>query len=112
MCAGDWTSPGLSRPEDASAPKFYRTPSGVRVQELIEGNGPAPNNGDTVLIDFVLRRWVQGWQWPLPYNLWREVGKAQWLACAANVMLHPVCLAQEQRILHLRHGGGCELPAT
>jgi hypothetical protein len=26
------------------------------LQELVEGTGPTPQNGDTVLIDYVLRR--------------------------------------------------------
>ncbi len=56
--AGDWTSPGLSTPEDPDAPRFFRTPSGVRVQELVAGaeSGPAAAAGDAVLVDYVLRR--------------------------------------------------------
>jgi FKBP-type peptidyl-prolyl cis-trans isomerase len=54
--AGDWSSPGLASPEDETAPKFFRTESGVKVQELMEGSGPKTHSGDRVLIDFVLRR--------------------------------------------------------
>ncbi|KAL4457260.1 hypothetical protein ABPG75_012125 [Micractinium tetrahymenae] len=52
----DWSSPGLAAPIDPSQPKFFRTDSGVRVQVLAEGAGPAAAAGDTVLVDFVLRR--------------------------------------------------------
>ena len=37
-------------------PRFFKTPSGVRVQVLAEGGGPAAAAGDLVLIDYVLRR--------------------------------------------------------
>lgn len=40
----------------APRPRFFKTPSGVRVQLLAEGSGPAAAAGDVVLIDFVLRR--------------------------------------------------------
>lgn len=53
---GDWSSPGLSAPVDPSQPKFFKTDSGVRVQVLAEGSGPAASTGDTVLVDYVLRR--------------------------------------------------------
>ncbi|KAL4421178.1 hypothetical protein ABPG77_003361 [Micractinium sp. CCAP 211/92] len=53
---GDWSSPGLAAPIDPSQPKFFKTDSGVRVQVLAEGAGPAATAGDTVLVDFVLRR--------------------------------------------------------
>jgi len=54
--AGDWSSPGLSVPEDPNVPRFVKTASGIRIQELAMGKGPIPAIGDTVLIDFVLRR--------------------------------------------------------
>ncbi|PSC73907.1 peptidyl-prolyl cis-trans isomerase FKBP16-chloroplastic isoform X2 [Micractinium conductrix] len=53
---GDWSSPGLSAPVDPNQPKFFKTDSGVRVQVLAEGSGPAAAPGDAVLVDFVLRR--------------------------------------------------------
>ncbi|PRW58033.1 peptidyl-prolyl cis-trans FKBP-type [Chlorella sorokiniana] len=53
---GDWSSPGLGAPVDPSQPKFFKTPSGVRVQVLAEGSGPEAAAGDAVLVDFVLRR--------------------------------------------------------
>jgi len=43
-------------PEDPSAPKFYKTPGGVKVQQLIKGSGPVAAAGDTVLFDYTLRR--------------------------------------------------------
>ncbi|MEW5317027.1 MAG: hypothetical protein WDW38_008359 [Sanguina aurantia] len=54
--SGDWSSPGLSVPVDESAPKFSKTASGVRIQELAVGTGPAAAVGDAVLFDYVLRR--------------------------------------------------------
>lgn len=54
--SGDWSSPGLSVPVDESAPKFSKTASGVRIQELAMGSGPAAAVGDAVLFDYVLRR--------------------------------------------------------
>lgn len=54
--AGDWSSPGLSAPEDDALPKFFKTNSGVKVQVLAPGSGPAAQKGDAVLIDYVLRR--------------------------------------------------------
>ncbi|KAI8469354.1 MAG: hypothetical protein J3K34DRAFT_385891 [Monoraphidium minutum] len=53
---GDWTTPGLNVPEDPTAPKFYRTPGGVKVQELAVGSGPPAAPGDAVLFDYTLRR--------------------------------------------------------
>ena len=48
------TSPPLHLPLPA---RFFKTPSGVRVQVLAEGSssGPAAAAGDPVLVDFVLR---------------------------------------------------------
>lgn len=54
--AGDWSSPGLATPEDEALPKFFKTASGVKVQILSPGSGPAAQKGDAVLIDYVLRR--------------------------------------------------------
>lgn len=54
--AGDWSSPGLAAPEDDGLPKFFKTSSGVKVQVLSPGAGPAAQKGDAVLIDYVLRR--------------------------------------------------------
>jgi hypothetical protein len=50
--AGDWTSPGLAAPESDSLPKFFKTRSGVKVQEIAAGNGPIAQSGDAVLIDY------------------------------------------------------------
>jgi hypothetical protein len=41
---------------DDALPKFFKTANGVRVQELRVGQGPQAQQGDGVLIDFVLRR--------------------------------------------------------
>lgn len=54
--AGDWSSPGLSAPVDDTAPQFFKTENGVKVQVLSEGQGPPASDSDTVLIDFSLRR--------------------------------------------------------
>lgn len=54
--AGDWSSPGLATPVDDSQPKFYKTVSGVKIQELSAGSGPEAKEGSTVLFDYVLRR--------------------------------------------------------
>lgn len=54
--AGDWSTPGLGAPEDEAAPKFFKTPSGVAVQQLAEGAGAEAQRGDKVLVDYVLRR--------------------------------------------------------
>lgn len=54
--AGDWSSPGLATPVDESAPKFSKTESGIRIQELANGSGPQAQTGSTVLFDYVLRR--------------------------------------------------------
>lgn len=54
--AGDWSSPGLASPEDEGVPRFFKTESGVKVQELVEGSGPEATTGNHVLLDFVLRR--------------------------------------------------------
>jgi len=54
--SGDWSSPGLAAPEDEFAPKFFNTASGVKVQQLSEGTGAKVHRGDTVLLDYVLRR--------------------------------------------------------
>lgn len=43
-------------PEDPTAPKFFRTPGGVKVQQLLAGSGPAAAAGDSVLFDYTLRR--------------------------------------------------------
>lgn len=57
VAAGDWSSPGLQGPEeDADALKFFKTERGATVQELVEGAGPAAAPGDSVLVDYVLRR--------------------------------------------------------
>ncbi|KAF5839721.1 hypothetical protein DUNSADRAFT_18721 [Dunaliella salina] len=37
-------------------PQFYKTESGIKVQELTPGEGDNPKAGDKVLIDYVLRR--------------------------------------------------------
>jgi hypothetical protein len=55
------TSPRLPTPlctctADDALPKFFKTSNGVRVQELRVGQGPQAQQGDAVLIDFVLRR--------------------------------------------------------
>jgi hypothetical protein len=54
--SGDWSSPGLSAPVDDAAPKFFKTPGGVPVQELAAGEGPTARPGQRVLVDYVLRR--------------------------------------------------------
>jgi FKBP-type peptidyl-prolyl cis-trans isomerase len=54
--SGDWSSPGLAAAEDENLPKFFKTASGVKVQELAPGNGEVAKAGDAVLIDYVLRR--------------------------------------------------------
>lgn len=54
--SSDWSSPGLAAPEDEAAPKFFKTQSGVAVQELLEGSGLEAELGNQVLVDFVLRR--------------------------------------------------------
>lgn len=56
VASGDWSSPGLATPEDEYAPKFFKTASGVKVQELAPGSGPTAQTGDFVLFDYVLRR--------------------------------------------------------
>jgi hypothetical protein len=56
VASGDWSSPGLATPEDEHAPKFFKTASGVKVQELAPGSGPTAQTGDFVLFDYVLRR--------------------------------------------------------
>jgi hypothetical protein len=56
VTSGDWSSPGLAAPEDESLPKFFKTASGVKVQELAPGSGQEAKAGDSVLIDYVLRR--------------------------------------------------------
>lgn len=54
--AGDWSSPGLAAPVDELAPKFFKTASGVKIQEIALGSGPEAGAGDQVLFDYVLRR--------------------------------------------------------
>jgi hypothetical protein len=68
--AGDWSSPGLGgtstsgrrggeeggEGEETPGPRFYMTPSRVKVQELSQGQGRSANIGDKLLVDFVLRR--------------------------------------------------------
>lgn len=56
VTSGDWSSPGLAAPEDENLPKFFKTASGVKVQELAPGSGQEAKAGDSVLIDYVLRR--------------------------------------------------------
>ncbi|KAG1672794.1 hypothetical protein FOA52_002782 [Chlamydomonas sp. UWO 241] len=49
----------LDKEEEPALSKFYKTPSGVKVQELLipgELAGPTAKAGDTVLFDYVLRR--------------------------------------------------------
>ncbi|GAX81887.1 hypothetical protein CEUSTIGMA_g9315.t1 [Chlamydomonas eustigma] len=54
---GEWSSPGLAVPEDPNAPKFVRTVSGVKIQELSQGSGSLfAEPGDLVLFDYILRR--------------------------------------------------------
>lgn len=54
---GDWSSPGLNAPLDPSIPEFFKTETGVKVQELLIGKeAESAQDGDSVLIDFVLRR--------------------------------------------------------
>lgn len=55
--AGDWSTPGLASNEDPDAPKFVKSASGVVTQELIRGTGERDAMpGDSVLVDFVVRR--------------------------------------------------------
>jgi hypothetical protein len=55
--SGDWSSPGLNAPENPDLPKFFKTASGVKVQELLVGSGGvAAKKGDSILFDYVLRR--------------------------------------------------------
>ena len=53
----DWAAPGLAKgPDDDVGPEFYKTPDGTKVQVLAAGSGEAPDEGDTVVFDYVLRR--------------------------------------------------------
>lgn len=55
--AGDWSTPGLASNEDPDAPKFIKCASGVVTQEIIRGTGDRDvMPGDSVLVDFVVRR--------------------------------------------------------
>lgn len=36
--------------------RFYKAPSGTKIQELAIGSGPVATNGDKVSLDYVLRR--------------------------------------------------------
>lgn len=56
--AGDWSMPGLSSNADPDAPKFVRTSGGTLIQEIFPGEeSERPvDRGDTVLVDFVVRR--------------------------------------------------------
>lgn len=55
--AGDWSTPGLASDEDADAPKFIKSNTGVVTQDLVRGVGDrAAMPGDTVLVDYVVRR--------------------------------------------------------
>lgn len=51
-----WPIPYCTDTADDALPKFFKTANGVRVQELRVGQGPQAQQGDAVLIDFVLRR--------------------------------------------------------
>ncbi|EIE24660.1 FKBP-like protein, partial [Coccomyxa subellipsoidea C-169] len=54
---GDWSSPGLAAPVDDESPRFFKTPDGVKIQELALGRGDqAAKPGDLVVLDYVLRR--------------------------------------------------------
>ncbi|KAG0617161.1 hypothetical protein M758_5G169100 [Ceratodon purpureus] len=37
-------------------PRFRKTPTGVRIQEVVDGSGPEAKTGDTLEFDFVCRR--------------------------------------------------------
>ncbi|KAK9828646.1 hypothetical protein WJX72_001289 [[Myrmecia] bisecta] len=52
----DWSSPGLAAPIDGAQPRFFRTKSGAKIQELSVGSGSAAKEGDQVEIEYVLRR--------------------------------------------------------
>lgn len=54
--SGDWSSPGLASPAENSAPEFFKTASGVKVQELAQGSGPGAESGDNIELEYVLRR--------------------------------------------------------
>ena len=36
--------------------RFFKTPAGVKVQELVRGRGPAAQIGDRIELEYVLRR--------------------------------------------------------
>lgn len=52
--AGDWSSPGLATPVDDEAPRFFKTPSGVKIQELSRGAGPIAEAGEAAVAGFNL----------------------------------------------------------
>ena len=55
--AGDWSSPGLAGEDFSAMPACEKRDSGVIVQTLALGQGErAAQAGDTILLDFVLRR--------------------------------------------------------
>lgn len=56
--AGDWSMPGLASSVDPDTPTFVRTSGGTLIQEISPGDlSERPiNRGDTVLVDFALRR--------------------------------------------------------
>ncbi|CAL8467684.1 g7222 [Coccomyxa elongata] len=55
--SGDWSSPGLAAPVDDDSPRFFKTPDGVKIQELAIGKGSqVAKPGDQLVLDYVLRR--------------------------------------------------------
>ena len=55
---GDWTSNGLAEPEREGELEFVKTASGAQYQEFVQRDdtGPAAKAGDSVEVDYVLRR--------------------------------------------------------
>eukprot|EP01023_Acetabularia_acetabulum_P036376 TRINITY_DN34375_c0_g1_i1.p1 TRINITY_DN34375_c0_g1~~TRINITY_DN34375_c0_g1_i1.p1 ORF type:complete len:229 (-),score=29.02 TRINITY_DN34375_c0_g1_i1:127-813(-) len=53
---GDWSSPGLASTQEDTQPRFFKTDSGVKIQEILQGRGKKAEIGNKVLIDYVLRR--------------------------------------------------------
>jgi hypothetical protein len=55
QASGDWSSPGLAKPDDQQQ-AFFKLANGTQVQQLTQGNGAAAVAGDRVMFEYVLRR--------------------------------------------------------
>jgi hypothetical protein len=79
--------------------RFFKTPDGVKVQELSAGSGRESKAGDRITVDYVLRCSLQLHAVGLQHCQWGHAVADGW------------CMQTKQWLLHLFECGGGQLPA-